>query len=438
MPFRFSEIQHTIVTMFKSKVVYSLLVVLALSGYSPVGIKAQPSRTFVKFGIDNLSDVKFEPLKGKKIALVTNVASRNRFLEETARVFAKSTETNLCALLVPEHGYFAQVPAGEHVSGEIIYGIPTYSLYGKTRRPTKAMIGNCDAVVIDLQDIGIRPYTYISTMYNVMDACAEFKIPFYVLDRPNPLGGVVVDGNIVEEDARSFVSIVPIPYLHGMTMGELAYMINEEQWLPKGVGGVARKCDLTVIKMKRWRRDMPWESVQSLWIPTSPNIPSVNAVRGMALTGLLGELSCLSIGIGTTLPFQYLGMPGMDGTIINQKAEQLKEYNIKAMPTRFKPMSGRFANSTCTGLFFAFQPNNNPKLYSAAVELMIGMRSSYPAFFFDSLSQGKQAMFIKVAGTKDLYEKLTDKNATDDEIRLIAQRGLQDFIQRRAKYLLYN
>lgn len=399
---------------------------------------AQPARTMVKFGIDNLIDLKFEPLQGKKIALLTNVASRTRFLEETAQVFARTSQLQLCALLVPEHGYFAQVPAGEHVAGEIVYGIPTYSLYGKTRRPTKQMIGNCDAVVVDMQDIGIRPYTYISTMYNVMDACAEYNIPVYVLDRPNPLGGIMVDGNIVEEDARSFVSIVPIPYVHGMTIGELAYMINEEGWLPNDSRNTARKCNLTVVKMRRWKRDMQWEQVQNLWIPTSPNIPSVNAIRGMAVTGLLGELSCLSIGMGTGLPFQYLGMPGMQDERISQTCEHLRRYNIKAMPTKFKPLAGRYANTTCNGLLFAFQPSNNMRLYSAAVELMLQLRKENPQYFTDTLARSnKQQIFIKVSGTKELYEKLTASETKEEEIRLITQRGLRDFVERRQKYLLY-
>ncbi|MBL7997559.1 MAG: DUF1343 domain-containing protein [Candidatus Kapabacteria bacterium] len=416
-----------------------LCLIIFMQGFF-ISTQAQLARSTVKFGIDNLIDVKFEPLRGKRIALVSNVASRNRFLEETAQCLAKTNALELCALLVPEHGYFAQVPAGHNVAGEIIYGIPTYSLYGKLRRPNRQMIGNCDAVVIDLQDVGIRPYTYISTMYNVMDACAEYGIPCYVLDRPNPLGGVIVDGNIVDDDARSFVSIVPVPYLHGMTIGELAYMINEEGWLPKDIAGKARTCELTVVKMKRWRRDMQWEHVSSLWVPTSPNIPSVNAVRGMALTGLLGELSGISTGIGTTLPFQYLGMPGMSSDVIAQKASQLREYNIKAMPTRFKPMSGRFANTTCEGLFFAFQPNNQAKLYTAAIELMISLRKTHPQCFADTMgvSSPKSQMFVKVSGTKDLYEKLIATDVNEKEIRLIATKGLAEFIEKRKKYLLYN
>ena len=373
-----------------------------------------------------------------KVALVANIASRTRFLEETARVLAKTNALQLCALLTPEHGYFAQVAAGESVAGEIIYGIPTYSLYGKTRRPTKAMISSCDAVLIDLQDIGLRPYTYISTMYNVMDACAEYNVPVYILDRPNPLGGEIVDGNIVEEDARSFVSIVPVPYVHGLTVGELALMINEERWLPKDVQGVARKCNLTVVKMKRWKRAMQWESLSNTWIPTSPNIPSVNAIRGMALTGLLGELSLVSIGIGTSLPFQYLGLPNFTSDSLKYVMNELKNYSITTIPTKFVPSSGKFANTTCNGFMFSFGNDNNTKFYSAAIELMLGLRRSYPEYFYDTLSTStKRVMFGKVAGTKQLFEKLTSYDVSENEIRLLASKGVSDFTARREKYLLY-
>lgn len=418
--------------------VIATTVVIAISVFIPE-IHSQPARTTVKFGIDNLVDTKFELLRNKKVALLTNIASRTRFLEESVKVLAETDKLNLCALLVPEHGYFAQVPAGELVSGEIIYGIPTYSLYGKNRRPTKNMIGNCDAVVIDLQDIGVRPYTFISTMYNVMDACAEYRIPVYILDRPNPLGGLVVDGNIVEEDAKSFVGIVPVPYLHGMTMGELAMMINEEGWLQKDFKGVPRKCDLTVVKMKRWRRDMTWENTQTVWIPTSPNIASVNAIRGMALTGLLGEISLCSIGIGTGLPFQYLGMPNFNIENLESKFKQFKDYGIKAMPTRFTPTTGKYANTQCNGVLFAFQTPQNCKLYSSSIEILLGLRKTYPTYFQDTLiHSNKQAMFVKILGSKDIFEKLTSKTATDDEIRALARKGLTEFISKREKYLLYN
>ncbi len=417
---------------------YIFVFVLLLSSGDGYLRAAAPVRSTVKFGIDNLVDLNFEPLKNKRIALVANIASRTRTLDETVQILASTNSLQLCALLTPEHGYFAQVAAGESVAGEIIYGIPTYSLYGKTRRPTKAMIGNCDAVVIDLQDIGIRPYTFISTMYNVMDACAEYNVPVYVLDRPNPLGGTCVDGNLVEEDVRSFVGIVPVPYLHGMTIGELALMINEEGWLPKDETKQARKCHLTIVKMKRWHRTMQWEATNSTWVPTSPNIPSINAIRGMALTGLLGELSVFSIGIGTTLPFQYLGQPHFRVENFDSTLRALSGYNIHCLETRFIPSSGKYAGQSCMGVLFNFEPGSGIRLYSAAVELMIRMRHEYPTYFRDTLAASpKQNMFAKVAGTKHLFAALTDPDRSDEEIRALSSKGCSDFLARRQKYLLY-
>ena len=415
--------------------VLSLLVLLD----APLHAATQASKSTVKFGIDNLIDLNFEPLKGKKIALVATVASRNRFLEETVQLLSARHDMELCALLTPEHGYFAQVPAGEHVSGEIIYGIPTYSLYAKNRRPTKQMIGNCDAVVLDLQDIGLRPYTFISTMVQVMDACAEFDKEVYVLDRPNPLGGQTVDGSLVDADSRSFVASLPIPYIHGMTMGELALMINEEGWLPKDAFGRARKCHLTVVKMKRWRRTMSWESIDHTWVPTSPNIPSINAIRGMALTGLMGELSVFSIGIGTSLPFQYLGIPENAQPLVDSLEPILRAFNIKTVPTRFTPSGGKYAGQSCRGYMLDFDAQSDVPFFSAAVELMLAIRHSRPTAFRDSvLSLSHQQMFSKVAGTRLLLSWLADESKSDEEIRALMRKGREQFASTREKYLLYN
>ena len=231
----------------------------------------------------------------------------------------------MVSILVPEHGFYISVPAGSKVSDDSLFGVPVFSLYGIERSPGRKILSNCDVILIDVQDIGVRSYTYISTVYKVMEAAAKFSIPVIILDRPNPLGGMIVDGNTIDKGRESFVGIVPISYIHGMTIGELAMMINQEGWLPIGKSKMPLKCDLSIIEMKGWSRWMAWEDCGMLWFPTSPHVPTVNAIRGLAVLGIFGELGIINIGIGTTLPFQYIGMPGFK---VKKVIEALSRQNI--------------------------------------------------------------------------------------------------------------
>ena len=263
-------------------------------------------------GIDVLEQNNFKEIEGKKVALLTNHAGRSRDGRLTLNILKESGIVNLTGLFVPEHGFFTTIPAGEKVKDDTVFGVRAYSLYGGSKSPDDNLLKKCDVVVVDLQDIGIRSYTYISTMYNTMKACANAGKPIIILDRPNPIGGIVVDGGVLDDNVRSFVGMVPVSYLHGCTFGELAMMINNEGWLGTKKDSGKLKCELTVIKMKGWERWMAWEDTGLFWYPTSPHIPSVNAVRGAAVLGIIGELGMISIGIGTTSPFQYLGSPDFD------------------------------------------------------------------------------------------------------------------------------
>ncbi|MES2766481.1 MAG: DUF1343 domain-containing protein [Bacteroidota bacterium] len=391
----------------------------------------------VKCGIDNLIDTNFELLKGKKIALLTNQAGRLKNLTSTLDAFKNTKECVLKAVLVPEHGYNGSVPAGEKVESflDSTSNIPVFSLYGSNRRPLRSMLTDCNAVVVDLQDIGVRSYTFISTLFHTMDACAEYGIPIYVLDRPNPLGGEIVDGSVLKPEFTSFVGIAPIPYIHGMTIGELAKMFNEEGLL-KDKNGTARKCKLTVVKLKRWQRTMSWDETGLTWMPTSPHIPNADAVRGIAITGWTGELSMLNTGVGTTLPFRYYGMPGFKTQDFLRELDSAFT-NPQLVPVKFRPLYGRFSGKECSGVLMFFKEGEPVQPYAVGMEMFIALRRVHPELFVvEKITKDQQQMFNKVVGTDELFKALFE-DSTDDEIRTISQQGIEEFLKVRKKYLLY-
>ena len=270
----------------------------------------------VKPGIDVLRERGFDILQGKRVGLITNATGVTSDLQSTVDVLFNAPGIKLVALYSPEHGVRGDVDAGKEINGfnDPRTGLPVYSLYGKTRRPTKEMLQGIDVLVYDIQDIGVRSYTYISTMGLAMEAAAENGIKFVVLDRPNPLTGERVEGAMLEPKFKSFIGEYPIPYVYGMTTGELAQMINGEQWLNDGILPPApSRCDLTVVTMKGWKRSMWWDETGLTWVPTSPHIPHSFTTIFAVLTGLLGELGTANQGIGYTLPFELVGAPWIDG-----------------------------------------------------------------------------------------------------------------------------
>lgn len=421
-----------------NRVIFSVVLVVFCSISA---LFAQNSfRYDVKSGIDNLVDTKFSILSGKKVALVTNQTGRMRSLTSTLEAFLSADSCKLVSILAPEHGYFGSARAGEALkdSNETLRGIPLYSLYGATRRPNSAMLASCDAVVFDIQDIGVRSYTFLSTLFNVMDACAEFGKPLYVLDRPNPLGGKIVNGNVLDSGLTSFVGIIPVPYLHGCTFGELATMINGENWLPKGTDSMPRKCKLTVVKLKRWQRWMTWEDTDFTWVPTSPHIPTLGAVRGAAMLGIWGELGFVNIGVGYLLPFQMLGSPTLKTDALIESLKQKNLAGIQLMPTVYRPFYGKVTNVECQGILFSFSQDTKFRPYSAGVEIMLALRKTNSQYFADSSAVSTEArmMFMKTSGSRKLFEALF-QNLSEDEIRQIISAGVPEFIEMRKKYLLY-
>jgi len=411
---------------------------LAVSISAVVGAAAQPPAAHppvppaqVRLGIDVLERDGFAPLQGRRVGLVTNPTGVTSDLRPTLDVLYRAPGVQLVAIFGPEHGARGDVPAGDKIADarDALTGLPVYSLYGQTRKPTPSMLAGLDVLVFDIQDIGARSYTYISTLALVQEAAAEQGLPLIVLDRPNPLGGLRVEGRPLDLKFQSFVGQLPIPYLHGMTVGELAQMANGEGWLKD-----AARCDLTVVRMDGWRRSMRWEQTGLTWVPTSPHIPRADTPAFYASTGILGELQFLSQGVGYTLPFELIGAPWLDPHKLADELNARRLPGLYFRPLYFQPFYGRFAKETCGGVQIVLTDPDRAELTPIQFHALDAVRKLAP----DRKPTGgkRDSMFDKVCGT-DRIRKLIEAGKPVDEILAAWREGLDEFRTRRAKYLLY-
>ena len=304
-----------------------LLLLLALSVSASMS-----AQTKVKPGIEVLRDGGFAQLQGKRVGLITNPTGIDNDLKSTIDILHEAPGVTLTALFSPEHGVRGDVHAGDHVgtSTDPSTGVTVYSIYGKTLRPSSEMLKDVDVLVYDIQDIGCRSYTFISTMGNAMQACAELGKEFMVLDRPNPVSGNKVEGNLVEKDCESFVSRFPIPYLYGLTPGELARYLNEE-------GILGKKVDLTVVPMQGWKRDMTFARTGMPWVLPSPHIPTPETAVYYPMSGILGELGYMSIGVGYTEPFKLFCAEWINAPELARRLNALNLPGLKFRPIYIKP-----------------------------------------------------------------------------------------------------
>ncbi len=302
---------------------------LILTLLSFVQIRAEAQ---VKTGIDVLVERDFDLLKGKRVGLVTNPTGVDSHLRSTIDILY--AHVDLRALYGPEHGVRGDFSAGDHVGDQVDKktGIPVYSLYGKNRKPAPETLKEVDVIVYDIQDVGVRSYTYISTMGLVMEAAAELNIEVVILDRPNPLGGNRVEGPLVKEGFYSFISQYSIPYIYGLTCGEFARMLNGEGILTGGVS-----CNLQVVPMEGWSREMTFGQTGLQWVPTSPHIPCASAALLYPATGIIGELDPNMVGIGYTLPFQTLVTEQVDAGRLADSLNALGLTGVLFRPIHLKP-----------------------------------------------------------------------------------------------------
>ena len=380
----------------------------------------------VKTGADILIERRLDLVKGKNVGLITNQTGRlssGEWLVDALR----ARGVRIAALFSPEHGIRGDAEAGASVASDIdsVSGVPVYSLYGRVQKPDKAMLKGIDLLVYDMQDVGVRFYTYISTMGLAMEAAAEAGIPFIVLDRPDPLGGMLVDGPIIEDSLRSFVGMYPLPVVYGLTCGELAQMINREKWLAGGI-----QATLTVVPMEGWKRGMSWSQTGLPWNRPSPNIPS-------PATALVYPVTCyvegtnLSEGRGTSDPFGQFGAPFLDAPAMAAELNSLDLPGVRFGSTSFTPNSSKFAGQLCRGVSVRI---TDPLLYrpvGIGLHIIDLLARRYPKEC-EFNRKGLSALF----GRADVLDVVDGKRSVEEVMR---QWGGDEkgFLDRAAGYRTY-
>ena len=414
------------------------LLVITLAALLSTGT-ACVAEPVVKTGVEVLRDRGFEGLVGRKVGLVTNPSGVDRNLNSTIDILYNAPGVELVALYGPEHGVRGDVYAGGKVSDSVdeATGLPVYSIYGSTRKPTPQMLEGIDVMVYDIQDVGARSYTFISSLGLVMEACAEKGIEVMVLDRPNPLGGNKIEGCYVEQPFNSFVSQYKIPYIYGLTVGELAMMINEEGLNRGQLGNQApSKCDLTVVPMEGWTRDMLYEDTGLPWVLPSPNIPFSDSPKYYVSSGICGELyGFLNIGVGYTLPFQVFGATWIDPVALKEKLDSYRLPGISFRTIWYQPISGSLKGQLVGGVQFFFTDYEKARLTELQFHVMQALAELYPDKKAFEVATGV-GLFDKVCGS-DYIRKEFMRNYNFSDIKEYWRKDEKHFRDLSQKYHLY-
>jgi len=380
----------------------------------------------VKTGLDRVGAYK-EVFQGKRLGIITNHTgydSNGRFVVD---VFRGMTGVTVAALFSPEHGLWGKEQAGEKVDSykDPVYNLPVYSLYGQTQKPTPEMLRNIDVLVFDIQDVGARFYTYVYTMSLAMEAAAENGKRFVVLDRPNPINGDCIEGNVLDPAVASFVGLYPIPVRHGMTVAELAKMFNGQGWLAGGV-----KAELVVIPMEGWRRRMWYDQTGLRFIKPSPNMPDLETAAVYPGLCLL-EGTNVSEGRGTDKPFLQFGAPWIDSQLLAERLNRLNIAGMRFEPAKFTPGSSKYQGLECHGVRIVVTDRDRLEAYYSGVRIVDEIARLYPRDF-----QWKAAHFDRLCGTSTIREAITSQRSLD-ELRNKWQPALESFRKIRDKYLIY-
>ncbi len=393
-------------------------------------VQAQKIR--IKTGLEVLKEQNFKCLEGKRVGLITNPTGVDNKMKSTIDILHEAPNVNLVALFGPEHGVRGDAHAGDHVTDakDPFTGLPVYSLYGKTRKATPDMLKDIDVLVYDIQDIGCRSFTYISTMGLAMEAAAENGKEFIVLDRPNPLGGMKVEGNLTEDDCISFVSQFKIPYLYGLTCGELAMFLNGEKMLKA-------QCNLHVIKMKKWKRNMDYTQTGLQWVPASPHIPHAHSAIFYPVSGILGELGYMSIGVGYTIPFQMFAAPWIEASKLAKNLNALNVPGVEFRPIYLKPFYSVGKDQELQGVQVHIMDYRKAPLSDIQFLVMQEVATLYPdRAVFDHADKDRFNMFDKVSGSKQIRELFSKRNRWED-VRDYWNKDANNFRKLSKKYYLY-
>ena len=394
----------------------------------------------VRPGIEVLRSRNFEGLKGKKVGLVTNPSGIDRNLKSTIDILHEAEGVELVALYGPEHGVRGDAYAGDKVEDtrDPATGVPVYSIYGSTREPSAEILKGVDVMVYDIQDVGTRSYTFISTLGLVMRACAKQGIEVMVLDRPNPLGGEKVEGNYVEDGFYSFVSEFKIPYVYGLTVGELAMLINEEG-LNRGQKGnePALKCKLTVIPMEGWKRNMTYMDTRLPWVLPSPNIPYPQSAIDYPSSGICGEFNnYLNIGVGYTLPFETFAAEWVDADLLKAKLDSYSIPGVSFRTIHYKPISGPWQGKLLHGVQYSYTDYEAATLTMTQFYVMQAVGELYPDKNPFKVSPGRNNMFDLVCGTDYVRIEFGKRQKVED-ILSYWMKDVKDFKALSKNYLIY-
>ena len=373
----------------------------------------------VKTGIDVLAEEKFSSLAGLRVGLITNHSGIDSTGRRTVDILHKAPEVKLVAIFSPEHGFFGKAEGKISSMREPLTGLPIYSLYGEVSRPTQKMLSGLDALLFDIQDAGARFYTYITTMGYAMEACAKKGIPFYVLDRPNPITASTVQGPILDRNLSSFTGYFPLPVRHGMTVGELARMFN----LEKKIG-----VKLQVVRMRGYERTDWYDETDLLWVSPSPNLRTLTEAVLYPGVGMV-EGANVSVGRGTATPFELLGAPWINGEIFSSYLNNRNIQGIQFMPVEFTPKTSQYKNQLCRGIRIILVDRNVLDAAALGIEIASALYRLYPKAFQIDKTLG-------LIGSREVLQAI--KNG-EDPVPIVQnwQPGLEDFSKVREKYLLY-
>lgn len=381
----------------------------------------------MKLGIEVFLERHVASFKGKRIGLVTNMTGVNQKLVPTIDLFYEHPDIRLTALYGPEHGIRGDAKEGETVlSGIDPYtGLPVYSLYGETRKPTGDMLSDVDVIVIDLQDIGARYYTFIYTVANVMEVCKEYGKQVVILDRPNPINGHSREGNLVKEGFRSFVGNYSLPNRHGLTIGEIALLYKHEFGID---------CELVVIPMEGWRRDMFFSDTGLIWVQPSPN--STGEIMSLLYPGTcLLEGTNISCGRGTTRPFEVAGAPFMDGYRLAKRFNKKGLPGVIARPTSYVPFYQKYKDELCHGVQIHITDKTQLHSLKTGLYLLETIAELYPDQFSFRDAEDVRCHFNLLAGTDELMNRILEQRS--DEFLTACDVELEAFRNRIKPYLLY-
>lgn len=387
----------------------------------------------VTLGIDVLKQRDFDILKGKRVGLLTNATGVDANMQSTIDVLNSADGVKLVCLFAPEHGVRGNVYAGGTVNASVDAktGLKVHSLYGKTKKPTVEMLKDVDVIVYDIQDVGCRSYTFVSSLGLVMEAAAENGKEVVVLDRPNPLGGNKIEGPLVYDGYFSFISKYPIPYIYGLTVGELATLLNEEKMTKS-------KCKLTVVPMEGWKRDMDYSQTGLRWVMTSPQIPYWQCAAYYPMSGIVGELGVLNIGVGYTIPFDAFAADWINADSLATELNNMKLEGLTFRPIVYKPQFSALSGKIVQGVQVYVDDLQKARLTEVQFYVLEALHNLYPSKdIFGMCTDKTKKSFDNVCGSNKIRLKMSERYKFDD-VKDIWRDSESSWRKKSKKYHLYD